>query len=257
MEASDITDEMLTAFLDGEADQETSTIIVDLISRDPDLAARLDALKIPLPAIREAFDRAMEAAPLAMVNEALDRRSSDLADHDRGSGLRKGLLAAVAASVLAFAIGLAAGHMILPPDSSEDWRIAVAEYQALYSKETLGSIEPVAVDADSMIQNVAAKIGAPLSLETLVALDRLTFKRAQILRWGSAPLAQFAFLSDLGEPFALCATPVDEADRPIENTTLKGLAVSSWVHEGIAYMVIGGSDPTLAATVAGQVRGQL
>lgn len=257
MEASDISDEMLTAFLDGEADPETSKIIADLMATDPAMAARLDALKIPLPAIREAFDRAMEAAPSATLDGLQQRPLSDHGGEDRRLWWKKGLQLAAAASVLAFVIGLSAGRMSLTPDSSEDWRVAVAEYQALYSQDTLGSIDPAATVAEDGIRSVAAKVGAPILPETLASLDQLTFKRAQILRWEKAPLAQFAFLSDRGEPFALCATPVTDADQPIENEELKGLATSSWVKGGVAYMVIGGRDPDFAAAVAEQVRARL
>jgi hypothetical protein len=108
-----------------------------------------------------------------------------------------------------------------------------------------------------MIQSVAAKVGAPIRPEALVSLDRLTFKRAQILRWGAAPLAQFAFLSEDGEPFALCATPASDGDQPIIDDKLKGLATSSWIQGGVAYMIIGGSDPAFAAAAAEQVRARL
>jgi len=257
MEANDITDEMLTAFLDGEADPETSKIIDELMTRDPALAARLDALKIPMPSIRKAFDQAMEAAPTERLDELLEGRSSDRTEQDKRPWLKRTIPVALVASILALVIGLATGRMILPPDSSEDWRVAVAEYQALYDRDTLVSINPDPIDAENAIQSVAAKVGAPIRPETLASLNRLTFKRAQILRWGSAPLAQFAFLSDGGEPFALCVTPASDGDQPIANKKLKGLATSSWAQGGVAYMVIGGGDPAFAAALAEQIRAQL
>jgi anti-sigma factor RsiW len=257
MKTSDISDEQLTAYLDGEADPETSEKIAVLMSRDPALAERLEGLKIPLPAIRKAFDQAMDAAPSAEIEALFEREAAAPAGQPAGSWWKKGLQLAAAASVLAFAIGLTAGRLTQPVDSSEDWRVAVAEYQALYSKETLAAIEPAPVTAEASIQSVAAKVGAPIVRETLESLDQLAFKRAQILRWGSAPLAQFAFLSAEGEPFALCVTPTKEADQPIVDEELKGLATSSWIRDGVAYMVIGGSDPTFASFIAEQVRAKL
>ena len=257
MEASDITDEMLTAFLDGETDPETTKTITALMTGNSVLAARLDRLKIPKPTIQEAFDRTMEAAPRAKLDALFQKPPSIRTEPDGGSWLRRGLPLALAATFAAFVIGLSTGRLMLPPDSRDDWRIAVAEYQALYSRETLSSDTPDPFDAENSILSVAAKVGAPIQPEMLVSLDRLTFKRAQILRWGSEPLAQFAFLSDLGEPFALCMTPVLEGDQPINNQELRGLAVSSWVQSGLAYMVIGGSDPVFATAVAEQVRAQL
>ena len=264
MEASEISDEMLTAFLDGEADPATSKIVADLIETDPALAARLDALEIPLATIREAFDRAMEAAPSATLNELLESQPQEDVGDDRSPRLKnrspwltKGLQLAMAASVLAFAVGLTTGRLTLPPDSSDDWRVAVAEYQALYAQETLESVDLAPAVAEETIRSVAAKVGAPILPETLASLDQLTFKRAQILRWEKAPLGQFAFLSSRGEPFALCITPVTGGDQPIEGEEMKGLATSSWVNEGIAYMVIGGRDLDFAVAVAEQVRARL
>ena len=257
MEASDITDEMLTAFLDGEADPKTAKVIADLMTANPALAARFEGLKVPKPAIREAFDRAMEAAPTAKLEALLQRPSSVRSDGDHRSWFLRGPSMALTASLLAFVIGLSAGRLILPPDSGEDWRMAVAEYQALYSRETLGSDAPDPIDAENAIRSVAAKVGAPILPKTLVSLDHLAFKRAQILRWGSEPLAQFAFLSDRGEPFALCVTPVIEENQPIDSGKLKGLATSSWIQSGVAYIVIGGSDTAFTATVAEKVRAEL
>lgn len=257
MEASDVTDEMLTAFLDDEIDTETSECISDLIRKDPALAARLEALQIPIDAMRSAFDFAAKGAPTDRLAAVFDVQAPSRSDEGRLLRARRGRQFAVAASILALAVGLWAGRMTIGPDSDQDWRVAVAEYQALYSKDTLGVIDASAADNDDTVRWVAEKVGAPIEPHILVNLDRLTFKRAQILRWQDAPLAQFAFLSDRNEPIAFCATPTSDADRPAESNLFKGLASSSWVEDGVAYMVIGGRDQGFVTDLAKRLSQQL
>lgn len=257
MEASDVTDEMLTAFLDGEMDAETSECIGNLVQKDPALAARLEALQIPMETIRSAFDFAVKTAPTDKLAAVFDGQSPSRGDEGRRLGLRWGRQLAVAASILALAIGVWAGRMTIGLDSDRDWRVAVAEYQALYSKDTLDVIEASAADNDDDVRWVAEKVGAPIELHMLTSLDRLTFKRAQILRWQDAPLAQFAFLSDRNEPIAFCATPTSDADRPMASNIFKGLASSSWIEGGVAYMVIGSRDQDFIAGLAEDLSQQL
>ena len=257
MEASDVTDEMLTAFLDGEVDTATSECISDLVRKDPALAARLEALQIPMEAIRSAFELAAKATPTDELAAVFDGPAPSHGDEDQPLRHRWGRQFAVAASILALAVGVWAGRMTIGPVSDQDWRVAVAEYQALYSRDTLSVIDAGAADNDDTVRWVAEKVGAPIEPHILVNLDRLTFKRAQILRWQDAPLAQFAFLSDRNEPIAFCATPTSDADRPTESNLFKGLASSSWVEDGVAYMVIGGRDQGFVTDLAERLSQQL
>ncbi len=253
MEASDVTDEMLTAFLDGETDQVRSSQLEALIARDDALAARLDRLQVPMPAIRKAFDLAKDAAPpldLAVLMAARQGPKEPARNRWRA-------ITAVAACLLAFVAGMALDRVAGTPDSSQDWRVAVAEYQRLYALETLDIVQTTAAERLQSAKRAASGVGAPITGTVLDAIDKLDFKRAQLLRWQDAPLAQFAFLSDSGLPFALCAMGTDQEDRPVETSLLRGLASSSWVKDGTAYILIGGEDKGFVGGIADKLHGAL
>lgn len=258
MDDSKISDEMLTAFLDGESDPALAKQIADALVKDPALARRIEALEIPKSTIRQAFDRAMQAAPLERFEATLETPPPGRNVNGIRQGKRTMVQIAAAAAIMAFALGIAAGRFSWQrPTGDEDWRVAVAEYQALYSPATLESIAPNAAESDHAIQRVATEVGAPIAPSLLKSLEHVSFKRAQILRWRDAPLAQFAFLTHGGIPLAFCATPTREANQSIDHQVLKGLASSSWVVDGMAYMVIGGEDPVLVNAIAEQLRGAI
>jgi len=258
MDMSEISDEMLTAYLDGEIDTETSERITQAIEHDPELASRLRRLQIPMPAIRETFDKVAASAPMSDLEDLINAEN----EITSGSRLHPGRLAfwglaAVASILLALGMGMLVGRSVLPSDSDRDWRVAVAEYQALYVEDTLRFVDEDLEERSQGVERVTAELGIDVPHETLEGVDGLAFKRAQILRWQDRPLGQFAFLDDKGEPFAFCATATDDADQPIETTWLKDLAVSSWINGGTAFMVIGGTDPSFNATIAERLSGQL
>ncbi|MEM9440609.1 MAG: hypothetical protein AAGA73_09215 [Pseudomonadota bacterium] len=254
MDKSNFSDEMLTAFLDGEADAASANRIMAALKTDPKLAKRIEALEIPKPMIRSAFDIAMQAAPVDRLEKTLDIKSANLTIENTQRGRRAIVKIAAVAAVLAFALGLATGRFSWQPAGGEDWRVSVAEYQALYSPETLRSIVTDAVESHDSIRHVAAQVGAPIEPAVLQGLNGVQFKRAQVLRWRDDPLAQFAFLTHEGVPLAFCATPTQEANQPFDHQVLKGLASSSWVADGVAYMVIGGEDALLVKALAEQLR---
>jgi len=248
MDISDISDEVLTAYLDGEMDAATSERITETIEQNPDLTARLECLQVPMAAIRQSFEKvaalAPDAALLAMIET--NSRPAKEAPSDR-RWIMLLALGAAASILLVFGMGLLMGRSLLTSDSDRDWRVAVAEYQALYVEDTLRFVDLSLEERRLAVERVVAKLGTDVPLSVLEDLDGLTFKRAQLLEWQGAPLAQFAFLNEVGKPFAFCVTSTIDADQPVETMRLKNLALSSW----IKVMVIGGSDSAFNATIAG------
>lgn len=257
MTTPDVTDEMLTAFLDGEADQKTSSIVAKALEEDPKISARLEALQIPMQALRDGFDLAATATPIAKLTASIDADKTEPTRLiDQGREIRrpaKLIWLAAAAVVLSLGLGMVLGRILPAVDGEKDWRGAVAEYQVLYTTETLQLVDRDAAANRKDVERIAGKISANVSFEALDRLDGLTFKRAQVLSWQGNPLAQFAFLRQDGEPIAFCVTATDEADRAIELAELEGLASASWVEEGIGFMVIGGQDMAFIETTTAQL----
>lgn len=247
MEQQEITEEELVAYLDGELSADRHREIEAALAGDSALGERLEALRIDTGAIQSAFDGLLPEAPGYRPPEATPAPR-------RSSLLRFGSLAAALALVaaLSFTAGRYSG-----PDESADWRVAVAEYQLLYRTETLDHLVRGAEALESERVRVTAQLGLDIAGPLLANLEGLSYRRAQILGFEAAPLAQFAFLDGRDRPVAFCITPSDEPDRGVETSTLKGLAAASWVSGGYAFLVIGDVPEELVRRAAESLAGGL
>ena len=91
------SDEDLTAFLDGEADDALAREIEAALEADQDLAARLEGLTVPIAALQRAFATQLSAAP-AMPDVPSQVFDNTNAAPKRGflPGLGIGLVAGIA-----------------------------------------------------------------------------------------------------------------------------------------------------------------
>lgn len=117
------TDEILSAFIDGELPDAEMGRIAETLAVDPDLAARLDLLRAADNWTADQFGAIDDIPVRAETNELLDRLAGQLAltaGQDNVTSLpapkatRSWLPAAVAASI-ALAIGFGAGTLLPPP----------------------------------------------------------------------------------------------------------------------------------------------
>lgn len=229
----DVSDEELVGYLDGELAAERAETVRKALETDAALRRRLDALRMDTQAVRAAFDDLLNQAPAGDFDKAAPLPS-------RAIGRRSAL---IAASLLgAVALGFAAGRFS-PSTETEDWRMAVAEYQLLYRSDTLSHLVRQPDELERERARVVAKLGLDIAASTLMNLEGLSYRRAQLLGFEDVPLVQFAYLDDDQRPLAFCVVPTTAADRPVENQNLKGLAAASWVSQGYAFLVIGDIAP--------------
>jgi anti-sigma factor RsiW len=248
---SPILDEELVAYLDGELEPVRRADIDAALVHDEDLAARLAALDIDTRAIRAAFDSLDTAEPVARLRPLLVAPPSR---PRRGwTDVRWQSLAATL--LLGAALGYGVPHL-LPGAGGEDWRTAVADYQALYTTATLA---PLKLDADTQRSEVAdasAALRRPITLAALQVAG-LDFKRAQILDFDGRPVVQFAYLDGSGTPIAFCATRTGEADSPVRTGQMHALAAAYWSKGGYAFIVIGGTQPEAVERAASELARQV
>lgn len=231
-----MTDERLTAYLDGELDADEQAQIEAALATSPELCKRLAALDVPVSELRDAFDRTLAAAPPPPAFPAAPRRA--MAPWG----------AAVAAAAL---LGVALGGLLFR-QPAPDWTDAVANYQSLYVTETL-SAPPLPPQTQRM--SVAALSGQlGVDLTPLIALEEIEFRRAQMLGIDGAPLVQMAYLADGTVPVAICVTPISGDDTSTRLERLFGMEAASWTANGHGYLIIGGDDAELIKALAEQVR---
>lgn len=239
--ARHFTDEDLTAFLDGEADDALVQALSAALETDAALEARLASLDVPMDALRAGFDSLLGQAPAmptidpVVASNAMPRRW--------------GGWAAAAAVVLAFGAGAYGGYSYEKPAKPLTWMQAAASYQTLYVNYTLDVPSPDIAEVQAQLARISQSVGHDLS--GAQAIEGLDFKRAQVLGYNGKPLAQIAYVNAKGEPMALCVIKISKSvTQDIVVQTMGDLAAAHWKADGYAYLLIGGSDQTAVETWA-------
>ena len=239
MSETDISDELLTAYLDGELEAADRVRIETALASDVDLQTRLELLDVPLAPLRDAMEQIAHNAP-----------ALDVSAHVAPS---RGFPFAVAGGSLAAGLVLGAILMtqLTPAPKQPGWIDYVASYQALYSTATLAGINDGPETRALQLQQVSAAVGR--SLEEASRIPGLDFKRAQTLGFKGKPLVQMAYLTSDGVPLALCVIAKAQA-ADLKQMEREGLQAASWSDGSHAYLLIGGQDADLIKSTAQQIQ---
>ena len=221
-----ISDQDLSAYLDGEVPAGVAKAIENSLAQDAALKARLSELEAGQSHFTSVMQAALEAAP--------DMPPLPSARPEPAASTWRVALAGVAVGAIA-ALGLTWGLWRAPDDT---WRDVVANYQSLYVTETLSPVDlsPEAQLAD--LQRVSKELG--IDLTALPDVAGLTFKRAQQLGYKGKPLAQLTYLAADGGPVALCILRTGAETSPdIASDVLSGLDSYSWTDNGFGVLLVG------------------
>ncbi|MEO0401595.1 MAG: hypothetical protein AAF214_04400 [Pseudomonadota bacterium] len=230
------TDEDLTAYLDGEADDALHAAIDAALETDPDLGDQMAALDVPLAPIAEAYAALMDSAPPMPDLPALVE-PAPVARPRFGWGWGVGTFGTGLAAGLAVAVFTGFGT---PEPAPRGWVSFVASYQALYTTATLAVDNPTPDDTAVQLAAVSDALGVDIG--ALPAAEGLTFKRAQVLGFRGKPLIQIAYLRDDGTPVALCIIPAGPDAQPVNMGEAEGLDIARWNTPGFGFLLIGGAD---------------
>ncbi len=232
------TDEQLTAFLDGELPEAQTRAITDALETDAELATRLESLHVDFAPIKAAFDAVLDQAPAMVMPEPV------------AQGINwRGIGNIAAAACVALVIGFTAGRGTAPKPPT-GWIQAVAEYQTLYTKETLDLYG--AENWKVEVAGIAIELGLPITLADL-KIEGLAYKQGQILSFNGKPLAQFMFQAANGTPIAICMVKSDKPDSDMRIATPNGLNAAVWHKNGYGFIVIGDMEEADIRELASQV----
>lgn len=264
------SDEELTAFIDGELEEAHRARLLDLMERDPAVAARVEHLSRASLPYGEAFRPMLDAAPTADLQRMLDGMAVPPVSANVAVPLtRRRLFGAIAASVAAGVLG---DRLLVRlfgtgdtddladddggPDRERHWHGVVAQYMGLYTRETLGGATP-GRDAQSV---QLAALNRPLNLSLTpeaVEVAGAEFRRAQILSYDDMPLAQITYLDPRSGPLALCILRRPGTVRGVEQEMRGGLSIAYWNGPDHAALLIGRLPPQDLTAKAEAVRGRL
>ncbi|MDL2407533.1 anti-sigma factor [Rhizobium calliandrae] len=261
------SDELLTAYIDGELETAERDSVERMIASDARVAERFDFLSRSDLPFRKAFEPMLAAAPSAKLEAMLaaipstKEQNSTTGQNRAVSGIsRRGFLSAIAAClVVGIAIDRAAigiSHRLATPDEGSEWRAVVAEYLSLYTPDTLSAPAGDHGEQAAQLSEVGSKLGLALTPES-VAIPGVDFKRAQVLNYDSKPLAQIAYLDPESGPMALCIIPSTLGASAPDMENRRGLNVIYWSNATHAFMLIGHSPIDRIKTLADGVRGSL
>lgn len=250
-----ITPEILTAYLDGELDEQQAREVRERSLVDAQIASTLAALQIDRDRMVQDYQALQSGAPVGELRSALAIGPKPAIDIKSGDGNRKLLVAAACAAclVVGVIVGSGSGNWA---DGEKSWREAVAEYQVLYSAETLKWNAIAPAEVETTLKRLSNRIGVKLTRRAL-NLPVADFRRGQMLMFGSRPLVQLAYLHDGVTPVAFCITADGAPDAGLASETREGLAIVHWAKWGTSYMVIGDLPHEQLVAMAEALRGRL
>ena len=237
----------LLAHADGNLSPDRMAEVDALIARSPELAARLTVMRASVLPYRAAY----EAQPLPALPTSLSTRVADLIEAEsrrqqarRSSAPR--LVAAFAAGVVCCAVSwtlLSTGRPVaLTVRGVAPWVQAVADYQQLYSRETLANVTEDHQLSERILSELRVVDGMAVRVPDLHSAG-LTFKRVQRLSFHRQPVVQMVYLPEHGDPIAVCITPEVRADEDPRVQQIDGLSTVSWRRGNLGYVLLGKAPP--------------
>lgn len=199
-------DTLLMAYADGELDAEAAEAVEAAIAADPAVRARVAMFAGSADYLREAFaERDFVGVPPGLERQL--RRATWVGRARRSARI----ILPMAAAIAGFAIGMSqlprlTGWM----DGGATASIAstiqeVAEYHALFTRETEHLVEVPATRQAHIEEWLGNRVGYPLHVPDLSARG-LTFVGARMLAVNARPVAQLMYTTANGERVALCVT---------------------------------------------------
>ncbi|MBL4597743.1 MAG: hypothetical protein JKX93_02115 [Rhizobiaceae bacterium] len=239
-----ISDEILTAFLDQELSETERARVETALAADMTLADRLHALEIDTSAFVKSYDALKQFAPAEKLETPQTQSNTSYIPNGR-----KGLIAA--SVVLALGLGVSLGLVLgetgfshtnsqvqQQTASNEEWRQAVAEYQALYTSNTLNRVNLPVNEQKENLAALSKDIDLEITIEKLL-LNELEFKRGQVLNYKGKKLVQLAYLYENSKPVAFCILNESQGEFEISPEQRKNLKIVHWTKNGRSFMIIG------------------
>jgi anti-sigma factor RsiW len=136
--------------------------------------------------------------------------------------------------------GLDSSHVKVAsrPMGASPWVQAAANYQQLYSRETVDQLPPDDAGSAQTVADIRKQDGLALRVPDLHA-EGLTFKRVQRLRFHGKPLVQIVYLPEKGAPISLCVVKDPKPDQALSQQNVDTMDVVTWRQGELSYALIG------------------
>jgi anti-sigma factor RsiW len=252
-----INESVLRAYVDSELPREQRDQVEAALANNCSLQEQAAALRASCLPYRAAF----EMQDLPPVPESLGRHLASLtavADAPRPMTQPPAMTRRRwAGAGMALAASFAAGLVMPTPwrraapteSTTASWIDAVANYQAMYVRDTVDQAVDDPVRARAVLAGFSSQLPQAVAVPDLRDAG-LAFKRVQRLGFRDRPLLQMVFLPAVGKPAALCVLPTPDADAPLNVRRLEGLSVAAWQKKGLAYVFAADMTVAQASVIA-------
>jgi anti-sigma factor RsiW len=255
-------DGMLVAYIDGELDAGEALALERKLSAEPALIARMAELRRGGRDFGKAYDLLLAAAP----TDRLRTTVRGLAARPSAGRTPLRVLAAIAAAIVIFAVGTAAGYLgprltgigqqaVVEPQPP-NWRQVVAEYVTLTTSDTLNAVPVDQALLDRQVAALSKQVSLPISSAKL-ALPHAYLKKAEAFEFRGRPLVQFGYLSPEVGPIAFCIIVSGRPDAAPAFEQREGSNIVFWTRDGRGYMLIGKAPRDALEQFAGDLAKRL
>lgn len=261
------TDEMLTAYLDGELGPEERTALEAKVAADHGASTRLEFLSHGNLAYAEAFVPMLDEAPREKLEAMLKALPSPQIAQANGSPAqstsrigRRGLIAAaigcLVAGVVADRAFIAVQSSLTQDDEDAALRAEVAEYLALYTADSLLHASTDANEREAQLQFAGQRLGLALD-PFAMNLGNLQMRRTQLLEYDGKPLGQILYLDPAHGPVALCIIAASSGAKPMQRERRSGLNLIYWASESHSFVMAARNPMEDLKARADEIRDQL
>lgn len=232
---TDLSDK-LSAYLDGELNDEETRQVDAWLERDPAAQAQLEALMQVDTLTRDVFDGLLrDPVPLAVAQTIKN------APMPEAPIARRPIWGSIAAGLAILMIGAAGGYVLggqNAPQQTAGWLNDIADYHAVYAAQDRHLVEVGADQSDHIQVWLGKTVGVPFTIPDLSA-HGLSFEGGRLLVANGAPVAQLMYRDSGGQVVALCLQRNERAIDGLRQQTIDGFDFVSWWANGTSYVVIG------------------
>ena len=240
---------LLSAYVDGELDAGAVAEVEAMLETDAQARRMVEMYRETAGMLRAAMAEAFFATGserlLAPTRSQVQRASWPVA---------WAAAAAVAACVIGFGGGTVWSNWSL--EQHDAVAAEVAEYHAVYSRETTHLVEVPAENADELRHWLGHRLERRLDIPDLTAAG-LKFAGGRMLVIDGKPVADILYTRDRGAPVALCIVASDEKAQDVRVEKHGGQRVAMWSDGHYAYFVVGDLDQSLARALAERAAEQI
>jgi anti-sigma factor RsiW len=237
-----VDETLLLAYVDGELSADRRAEVEAAAAHSPEVAGKLVALRASALPYAAAFEKQI----IPPLPPELSKRISDLASVSTGPAIawrRSRATSRVWLAAAFFAGAMISGSLVsLMPTrggaADSSWVKAIADYQSLYTRETVANITEDRVVTEKVLDGLRQNDGMQVLIPDLRSAG-LTFKRVQRLSVHNQAVVQIVYLPEHGDPVALCLTRSARPDAVPEGRLVDNMQTVEWRQDGLDYVLLG------------------